>query len=362
MLEIALEVLKKLETNGFESYIVGGFVRDHYLNIESNDIDISTNAKSKEILKIFPNAKIPKEIYGSVTLFYKEVRFEITTFRKEIRYENRRPVELEYISNFTEDIKRRDFTINSLCINSKGEIIDILNGKKDIDNRIIKSINEEDISLIEDPLRIIRAIRFASQLNFNIDKKLIKSIKRNKKELDKISINRKMIELNKIFASKDAKKGLYLINKLSLSKQLKLYNLNKLIYLNDIIGFWVQVDIENIYDYTKQEKKHIKEIREILDIKHITYKELYKYGLYICVIAAQLLKIDKEKIYELNKTIPIHSKKDINITSSEIIEIIDKEPGLWIRNIYNDITNNILEQKLSNDKETLKSYIKSKYK
>ncbi len=362
MLEIALEVLKELESNNFECYLVGGFVRDYYLGIESKDIDICTNAKSKEILKIFPNSKIPKEIYGAVTLFYKNIRFEITTFRKEIRYENRKPVELEYISSFIEDVKRRDFTINSLCMNSKGEIIDILDGKKDIDNKLIKCINKVDISLKEDPLRILRAIRFATQLNFNLDKDLIRGIKKNKKQLESISYNRKMIELNKIFASKDIKTGINLIKKLSISKQLKLYDINKVVFVNDIIGYWVQLDKENVYEYTKQEKTNIKEIRELLKLKKITNKELYKYGLYLCSIAAQILNIDKDKIYEINKNLPIRSNKDINITPEEVLDILNKKPGKWIKTLYDDITLKILDNNLINDKETLKTYIKTKYK
>jgi len=361
MFEIALEVLKLIEQRDFECYIVGGFVRDHYLGIESKDVDICTNAKSKDLLDIFPNSKVPKELYGAVTLFYKEIRFEITTFRKEIKYENRKPVELEYTNSFIEDIKRRDFTINSLCINSKGEIIDILEGKKDIDNKNIKCINNVDKSLQEDPLRMLRAIRFSSQLDFNLDRELIRGIKKNRKYLEKISYNRRMVELNKIFANKNVKKGIDLIKKLSINKQLMLYDLNKLIYVNDIIGYWVQLDKENVYEYTTQEKNNIKLIREIIKQKRITNKELYKYGLYICLVAAQILKIDKEKIVEINKDIPIRSKKDIDISSQEICDTLKKQPGPWMKQLYDDLIINLLDNKVQNNKDILKDYIKNKY-
>lgn len=361
MLEIALEVLKIIEKKGFECYIVGGFVRDYYLGIESKDIDICTNARSKDLLELFPNSKVPKELYGAVTLFYKDIRFEITTFRKEIRYENRKPIEIEYINSFIEDLKRRDFTINSLCINSKGEIIDLLDGKKDIDNKYIRCINKPDISLKEDPLRILRAIRFSSQLDFDLDKELIKGIKKNKKQLDKLSINRKMGELNKIFASKNPKKGIELIKKLSIDKQLKLRDINKLIYTNDLIGYWVQLDKDNSYLYTSIEKDNINSIRNILKNKKITNLEMYKYGLYICTISSQLLNIEKEKLLNIYKELPIKSIKDIDITSKEIIEIINKKPNKWINDIYDDLVTNILNNKLENNNDILKQYIKDKY-
>ncbi len=361
MLEIALEVLNIIEKHNFECYLVGGFVRDYYLGLESKDIDICTNAKSKELLELFPNAKIPKELYGAVTLFFKDVRFEITTYRKELKYENRKPIEIEYTNSFIEDIKRRDFTINSLCMNSKGEIIDILNGKEDIDKKIIKCINDPNISLKEDPLRILRAIRFSAQLDFELDKNLYKGIKQNKKHLNILSYSRIKVELNKILTSKNVKKGIDLINKLSLNKELKLYDLNKIIYLNDIIGYWVQIDKDNVYEYTSIEKKSIKQIREIIKIKKITNIELYNYGLYICLVASQILKIDKEKIINMYKELPMKNKKEINIKADEISLLMNKELGSWIKPIYEDITHKILNSKLENDNEVLKKYIKDKY-
>ena len=135
MLKRSLEILKQIEENGFQCYIVGGFVRDYCMKKDSYDVDICTNARPKDLVNIFENAILPVEKYGSVTLFYKNIRFEITTFRKEFKYENRKPIDIEYTDNFIEDITRRDFTINALCMNSKGEIIDLLNGKKDIDNK-----------------------------------------------------------------------------------------------------------------------------------------------------------------------------------------------------------------------------------
>ncbi len=361
MLKAALEVLKIIEKNGFECYIVGGFVRDYYLGVSSKDVDICTNAKSKELLEIFPNSKIPKEVYGAVTLFYNDVRFEITTFRKEIKYENRRPVEMEYTDSLIEDIKRRDFTINSLCMNSKKQIIDLLNGKKDIDNKTIRLINKPNVSLKDDPLRILRAIRFAIQLDFKLDKELTKGIKKNRKYLNNISFNRKMGELNKIFASRNAKKGFELLRGLGLDKQLKLHDINKLVHVNDIIGYWVQLDKENVYEYTAYEKENIVKIREILKSNKIDNYTLFKYGLYICSVAAEIMKIDKEEITKKYSELRIKSKKEINISGKEIIDLFNKKAGDWLKGVIEDITDNLLNGKLENDQEALKKYIINKY-
>ena len=126
MLEVALKLLEEITARGFKAYIVGGFVRDYILGINSNDIDITTSATPKDIKEIFEDSCLPSEDYGSVTVIKKGIRFEITTFRKEIGYiDNRRPAEIKYIDDLYEDLLRRDFTINTICMDEKGEIVDL---------------------------------------------------------------------------------------------------------------------------------------------------------------------------------------------------------------------------------------------
>ena len=116
MLDVALKILKELTDHSYKAYIVGGFVRDQLLGIESNDIDITTNATPKEIKEIFEDSCLPTEDYGSVTVIKKGVRFEITTFRKETGYsDSRHPDEVIWVDNIYEDLSRRDFTINAIA-------------------------------------------------------------------------------------------------------------------------------------------------------------------------------------------------------------------------------------------------------
>ena len=186
MYNTALELLNKFNEANFKAYIVGGFPRDLYINKKSTDVDICTNATPKEIKEIFKDSKINNEQYGSVSLIYNTVRFEITTFRKEKKYENNRyPVKIKYIDNLIDDLLRRDFTINTLCIDSEGNYIDLLNAKQDIDNKIIKCVGDANKKIKEDILRSLRAIRFATILNFKLDDKLKKAIKKNKKLIKK---------------------------------------------------------------------------------------------------------------------------------------------------------------------------------
>ena len=117
MYKRAIEVLNKLTDNGYLAYIVGGYPRDYLLGIKTKDIDICTNASPKEIMEIFDTEGVSDIKYGSVKVIYKNYKFDVTTFRKDIKYEdNRKPIKIKYIDNLKKDLLRRDFTINTICI------------------------------------------------------------------------------------------------------------------------------------------------------------------------------------------------------------------------------------------------------
>ena len=131
MNETARLILNKINSYGFKAYLVGGYPRDLYLGRSSMDFDICTNATPKDLKEIFGSVRQHLEQYGSVTVYLNDLRFEITTFRKDIKYiNNRKPIEIEYIDNLEDDLKRRDFTMNTMCLDSEGNLIDLLNGKE----------------------------------------------------------------------------------------------------------------------------------------------------------------------------------------------------------------------------------------
>ena len=143
MLNGDLFVLNTIISYGYEASIVGGFARDKYIGIESRDVDICTNATPKQLKDIFKDGMLPKEQYGSVAIIYKKVRYDITTYRKDIKYENNRlPVEIEYINSFEEDLPRRAFIINTLCIDSNGTYIYIFVAYAYIVNMLINTVGK----------------------------------------------------------------------------------------------------------------------------------------------------------------------------------------------------------------------------
>ncbi len=363
MLDKALKFLKKIESNGYEAYIVGGFVRDYLLGIESSDIDICTNARPSDIRRIFKDSCMPNEDYGSVVVNTKNLRCEVTTFRKEITYvNNRKPVEYVYIDDLLEDLKRRDFTINTICMNKNGEIIDLLDGQKDLKNLEINTVGSSKFKFTEDSLRILRAIRFATTLNFKLNENVKKAIIETKHLLKNLSYERKKMELDKIFSSIHVKYGVKLLIELGLDEELELYNLKSIRNFNNLIGTWTQLDVSNIYPFTKNEKDMMEDIKEVLELDNLNPLVLYKYGSYVNTIAGDLKGIDRKVIISKYGSLAIKDKSEIKITGNDIMEILNKKPGVYLKNIFSDIERKIILGMLDNDKKVLKEYIINNYK
>ena len=362
MLEKALELLKIFENNGYEAYLVGGFVRDYILKRASVDVDICTNATPKEIQEIFKDVRLPFEQYGSVHLMYKKVNFEITTYRMDLEYKDgRRPSRIMYTDKLSVDLKRRDFTMNTLCMSSKRKIINMFNGLEDIKKKTIKMVGDPDRKLMEDPLRILRAIRFATELDFKLDDKLKRAIIKNGQQLNSLSYYRKKEELNRIFASPNTSRGINLIKKYGLSKYLGINVNKKIVNTNDPIGIWAQVSPDFKYQFTSNEKDYIRAISRVLKDKSVNDMELYKEGNYVCYIAAQILGITTTNIYDRCDALPIKKTSDIKINGKDIIELLSPKDKSIIKNIIKDIEEKIIERKLVNESEELKKYILNKY-
>lgn len=200
--ETALNILNK---NNFEAYIVGGCVRDSLLGNAPNDWDITTSAKPDEIISCFNNYRTINTglKHGTVTVIINKKKMEITTYRIDGKYsDNRRPDNVLFTDNLSYDLKRRDFTINALAYNKNG-IVDLFGGIEDIRSKVIKCVGEPDERFNEDGLRILRALRFASVLNFKIDSNTSLSIHKNKELLSNISKERITVEFNKLLQGID---------------------------------------------------------------------------------------------------------------------------------------------------------------
>lgn len=355
-------VLLKLEEKGFEAYVIGGFVRDYILGIESYDVDIATSASPKDIKEIFDLSSSTEENYGSVYFKDKLYNYDITTYRKELKYSNRKPVEYEFAKTIEEDIERRDFTINAIYMDKDGKIIDPLKGKEDIYEGIIKCIGDIKTKMEEDPLRMLRAIRFAASLNFKIEPELYNFIKDNKELINTLSYTRKKEELEEIFKNQNKLKGINLIRSLELSDVLEI-EIPENIYISDnVYGIWAQINYSDNYNFSNNEEEKIKQIKKIINYGIIDNIVLYEYGLHNCIIAGEVLNIPRTSISDIYKNMPIYSVKDIVTNGNDIIDILNIEEGNKIGEIQLDLVINILNGTIENTYESIKEYLNKNWR
>lgn len=217
------QIINRLKLNEFQAYIVGGCVRDIILGKIPKDWDITTNALPEQVIKIFADYKtIPIGIeFGTVAVIINNIQFEITTFRVDGKYsDSRHPDKVLFSNILREDLSRRDFTINAIAYNHEEGLIDYFCGINDIENKIIRCIGDPYLRFQEDPLRMMRAIRFMVQLGFNINLKTQETIFYNNYLLRKISRERIRDEFIKIILSNNCSDGLYKIIKLGIMEHI----------------------------------------------------------------------------------------------------------------------------------------------
>lgn len=204
-------IIKALQNDGYEAYFVGGCVRDFLMNRPCNDFDITTSAKPLEIEEALDNQGIKffetGLKHGTVTAVVENEPFEITTFRTDGEYlDSRHPENVVFVSNLSDDLSRRDFTINALAYNEQTGIIDNFGGVSDIENKIIRTVGEPEKRFNEDALRIMRALRFASTLGFEIENETACAIHNNAELLVGISAERIFSELIKLLMGDNCEK------------------------------------------------------------------------------------------------------------------------------------------------------------
>ena len=207
--EVEIKILNKLNKCG-KGYIVGGAIRDILLGLKPKDVDFATNL-SYETLKTLFSEYTPKETgksFGVLRIRINNIDYEIAKFRKDIYGKEKK---VSFVDDIKNDLARRDFTINAMAYNQKEGIIDLYNGQKDIENRIINFIGNAEERIIEDPLRVLRAFRFMSRLNFSLSENTIEAIKNQKFLLKNIPEERITIEFSKLLLGKNIRNTLILM-------------------------------------------------------------------------------------------------------------------------------------------------------
>lgn len=314
-------IINKIYENNYEAYIVGGCVRDAILGFEPNDYDITTSASPNTIQEIFKDFKcIETGIeHGTVSVLMEDEIFEITTYRIEGEYkDHRRPDKVDFTDRLEEDLKRRDFTINAMAYNEKKGLIDLFGGKEDLNNKIIKTVGNPYDRFNEDGLRMIRAIRFSSKLNFTIEKETLKAIYDKSFIINNISLERITDEFTKIILSDKPENIKYLFE----TKLLKYLNISNEDNIDKLTQFYNEIIILN--KINKNLEKRLALLDYIVEKNNINCKSFCN-----------------ELIYS-KKVIKNHN---IILTLLKNIEI-DHLNKVEIKKILSEVDRNLLEEYL----------------
>lgn len=380
--------------NGYEAFMVGGCIRDLLLNKIPTDYDIATSAPPDITQKLFLKT-IPTGIkHGTITVIINEIPYEITTYRTEGKYvDNRHPNEVNFVTNIKDDLSRRDFTINAFAYNYNVGLLDYFNGLNDLNSKLIKCVGDPNTRFNEDALRILRAIRFSAQLDFNIDKKTYSSIKNNYKLINNISKERIRNELEKILLCSNPIKGLNYLNETQISS-LIFSSIGGLIHLNRNLSLLpkdICIRISGLFRNTNPDK-----VKLLLKELRFSNNEINKIYLFISnykYISSTTSKIEVKNIIanvgrnNINNLISMyevleekkldnfkkHSNyiisnkdtlyiKELNIDGSILKSKLQLNSGKIIGETLNHLLDLVINETISNDTEVLleeaKKYIK----
>lgn len=387
----AIPIIEQLNEHGHEAYFVGGSVRDLLLNRKIGDIDIATSAKPDEIQKIFPKTIDVGVQHGTVIVLYNGKPYEVTTFRTEGEYEEyRRPKYVRFVSSLQEDLKRRDFTINALAMDKNGRILDYVNGMQDLENRMIRTVGDPYERFSEDALRMLRALRFVSQLSFQLEEKTMQAITAWHNLLQNISIERITAEFEKLLAGASANDAIHLLALTNVYQHMpglsrKKERLNKLLSypLHDLCEreeYWTVLlfvletdDAESFLRNWKLPRKVIKKVCKHLELlnclleKNWTAFLLYKAGLEDALQLERIRQVlqkeqNEEALQKLHKSyeqLPIHSRKELAITGNDILNIVPKKPGKWVEEYLTLVEQQVVNGLIENNSGKIKEWLKN---
>ncbi len=383
----ASPVIQLIEQAGYEAYFVGGSVRDLVLDQPIHDVDIATSAFPAEIKALFKRTIDVGIEHGTVLVLSGEQQYEITTFRTESTYQDfRRPEKVEFVRSLEEDLKRRDFTINALALKLDGQMIDLFHGLQDLNKRIIRAVGDPQERFHEDALRMMRGLRFVSQLNFDMEEQTLLAIQENSHLLSKISVERIAIEFEKLMLGCNRKQALELFLQTKAYQfcpqfqehKQELIQLANLPYhkVNDTIEVWslvvytLAIKPENVSSFLKAWKASnqvIKLVQSILfgmtirQTRQLSTYELYQLGLEsIAYIERLVCFFDQEADPTAQvryHALPIHSLKELAVNGRDLMTHFHKDSGPWLKESLQKLERAVVEGQVSNEQQKLFDYL-----
>ncbi|MBF7137190.1 CCA tRNA nucleotidyltransferase [Pediococcus pentosaceus] len=376
--EDARAVLQKIEDAGFDAFFVGGSVRDTLLNKPIHDVDIASSAYPAEIKHIFKKTVDTGIEHGTVMVIHDGEGYEVTTFRTESGYQDfRRPDQVTFVRSLKEDLMRRDFTINAFALKEDRTVIDIFDGLSDLEHKIIRAVGDPHERFHEDALRMMRAVRFASQLDFKIEAKTLKAIEENNMLLGKISVERILVEFEKMMLGIKPNRGLEDMLTTKLNKycpgfkdrskeldQLTKYPLELLENPEQVwtmIAWSLKLTPQEVMPFLKQWKtsndliKNVSATLQVLSMDKNDQNErlaLFNAGeanVVNAIRVAQILGMNREAWLDTYQNLQIKDTHEMAITGKELIQKGIIKPGPQMGQVLNRLKLMVINDELKNE-------------
>lgn len=384
----AKKVIDCLESHGYEAYFVGGSVRDLTMGREIGDVDIATSAEPSDIQSIFQKTVDVGAEHGTIIVLDFEIPFEVTTFRQEGEYEDfRRPSSVKFIKSLKEDLKRRDFTMNAMAMTKDGDLIDYFGGKEAIWQKSIQTVGNPFDRFHEDALRMLRAIRFMSQLSFTLHPETKEAICKNYHLLEKVSVERKTVEFEKLMKGPNVSRSLEELLNTMLYKHLpkwehykdRILELSQFpIRVHTSNEVWLLVTyvfaVEDVEDFLRAWKLPGKVIRFVLQSYSILTEVLnsnwspfllYQTGLENAIQIERVRQVltkhhDEGKLEELKESyesLPIKNRKELVMNGQDVMKLLNLKPGPKVKEIIEYMERAVINGIVQNVEDELKGWL-----
>lgn len=390
LFEQARPILEQIQDNGFEAYYVGGSVRDYVMGRNIHDIDITTSAMPDEIESIFSHTIPVGKEHGTINVVFNDENYEVTTFRAEEDYvDHRRPSGVTFVRDLYEDLQRRDFTMNAIAMDTAYKLYDYFDGQQDINNRIIRTVGIAEERFQEDALRMIRCLRFQSQLSFDIAMETFEAMRTQMADIKFLSIERIVIELTKLMRGINVEesfnhlKSLKAFNYMPYFEQLDMNQINvtEPIDLELLIAIVsVKFDINYSLKPLKLSNRQVKDINQYIQIMNalpsiITKEQLkmfvYDYDTHLIknvMVAADVLKandiqghepliVNLQTIDETLHRLPMHNRKDMMVNGGVLMAHLNAKSGPWLKDVLRQIEIAIVTGKVSNEETEILKWV-----
>lgn len=383
LFETGSKIIKILKAGGYEGFFVGGAVRDYIMNRDIHDVDITTNADPADVESVFQHTIDVGKEHGTIIVLFEGVPFEVTTYRADNIITSLKDSDEENFSLLlNEDLKHRDFTMNAMAMNENYELYDPFGGRKSIQKRTIQTVGSAAERFQEDPLRMLRALRFMSTLDFNLHVSVIDEVNIHRKYLSDVAVERIIIELRKMYTGAQIDNAKVILNETKLIQYIPFFNScsNTLCETtaHDILDeFILQIYhqpqlIEELHllKLSNNDKSVIKNTLGLIkDLNQINepVKIAFHYNLNIL----ERLKTINEKNEILNSlsmlklstaieksfSLPIRSRKDLAVNGRILMQHFKLKGGPWLKEILSYLEDAVLLNEITNDQDEILEWV-----